>query len=101
MARRRVPARRHAADVKPALFARNRKISEDSPASWKVQSVSGLGDEAYYTWDMKPGPDRNVGLVLLAGSKQLAMGQFAASDSTESSKSMLMQVARLLWPNVK
>jgi hypothetical protein len=88
-------------NMTPAWFARNRKMSEDAPDRWKVQSVSGLGDEAYYMWDPRPGSNRNVGLVFRAGSKQMAIGQLASADSIESTKPMLMQIARLLLPKMK
>jgi hypothetical protein len=42
-----------------------------------------------------------MGLVFRAGSKQMAIGQLAAADSIESSKPMLMQIARLLLPKMK
>lgn len=88
-------------NMTPAWFARDRKMSEDTPDKWKVQSVSGLGDEAYYMWDPRPGSNRNVGIVYRAGGKRVSVGETAASDSMESSKSMLMQIARLALPKLR
>ena len=47
----------------PAWFARDKQTAEKNP-KWKVESVSGLGDEAYWMWDPRPGENRNVGLVI-------------------------------------
>ena len=88
-------------NMTPAWFARDRKVSEDAPDKWKVQSVSGLGDEAYYMWDPRPGSDRNVGIVYRAGGKRVSVGEMAASDSMESAKQMLMQIAKLALPKLK
>ena len=66
-----------------------------------MQSVSGLGDEAYYMWDPRPGSDRNVGVVYRVGGKRVTVGELAASDSIEAAKSMLMQVAKVALPKLK
>jgi hypothetical protein len=85
----------------PAWFARDRKVSEGQPDKWKVQSVSGLGDEAYYMWDPRPGADRNVGIVYRAGGKRVSVGDMVWSDEIESTKSMLMQIAKLALPKLQ
>lgn len=82
-------------------FAKTRKASEADPTRWKVQSVSGLGDEAYYMWDPRPGQERNVGVVYRVGGKRVTVGELAASDSIEAAKSMLMQVAKVALPKLK
>ena len=88
-------------NMTPAWFARDRKVSEDNPTRWKVQSVPGLGDEAYYMWDPRPGSDRNVGIVYRAGGKRVSVGELAASDSIESAKQMLTKIAKLALPKLK
>ena len=88
-------------NMTPAWFARDRKVSEDNPTRWKVQSVSGLGDEAYYMWDPRPGSNRNVGIVYRAGGKRVSVGELTDSDSIEPAKQMLMKIAKLALPKLK
>ena len=86
----------------PEWFARDRKVAENNPTKWKVESISGLGDEAYYMWDPRPGSNRNVGIVYRAGGKRVSVGEMAASaDSIEAEKKMLMQIAKLALPKLK
>jgi hypothetical protein len=86
-------------NMTPAWFARDRTSLEKTPDKWKVESVSGLGDEAYWMWDPRPGSNRNVGLVIRAAGKRVTVGEL--SDSVASSKPMLMQIAKLALPKVK
>ena len=88
-------------NMTPAWFARDRKMSEDTPDKWKVQSVSGLGDEAYYMRDPRPGSNRNVGLVYRAGGKRVSVGEMVSADQMEATKSMLMEIARLALPTLR
>ena len=88
-------------NMTPAWFARDRATTEKATDRWKVQTVPGLGDEAYYMWDPRPGSDRNVGIVYRAGGKRVSVGELAASDSMESAKQMLMQIAKLALPKLK
>jgi hypothetical protein len=68
---------------------------------YTVQPLSGIGDEAYYMWDPRPGAYRNAGIVFRSGRKQLALGELTSSDSLESTKAMLLKVAKLVVPKVK
>lgn len=89
-------------NMTPEWFARDRKMFEANPTKWKVQPVSGLGDEAYWMWDPRSGSNRNVGIVYRAGGKRVSVGEMAASaDSIESTKPMLMQIAKLALPKLK
>ena len=88
-------------NMTPAWFARDKATLEKSPDRWKVQSVPGIGDEAYYMWDPRPGSERNVGIVYRAGGKRVAVGELAASDSIEAAKKMLTQIAKLALPKLK
>ena len=88
-------------NMTPAWFARDRATSEKATDRWKVQPVSGLGDEAYYMWDPRPGANRNVGIVYRAGGKRVSVGELAASDSIESAKQTLMKIAKLALPKLK
>ena len=88
-------------NMTPEWFARNRKMSEQAPDRWKVESISGLGDEAYYMWDPRPGSDRSVGIVFRAAGKQVAIGDTAPSDSIAVAKQMLLKMAKATAPKVK
>ena len=89
------------ANMTPEWFARNRKQQEARPDRWKVASVSGVGDEAYYMWDPRPGEDRSVGIVLRASGKQLAIGDTVPSDSIEAVKPMLLAIAKAALSRMK
>ena len=86
-------------NMTPAWFARDRTSLEKTPDKWKVESVSGLGDEAYWMWDPRPGSNRNVGLVIRTAGKRLSVGELA--DSVAVSKPMIMRLAKLVLPKVK
>jgi hypothetical protein len=87
-------------NMTPAWFARDKASLEKTPDRWKVESVSGLGEEAYYMWDPRPGSDRNVGIVYRAGGKRVSVGDMVASDQMASTKSMLMEIAKLALPKL-
>jgi len=87
------------ANMTPAWFARDRSMLEKTPATWKVESVSGLGDEAYWMWDPRPGPNRNVGIVIRVAGKRVTVGEL--SDSVATSKPVLMQIAKLTLSKVQ
>jgi hypothetical protein len=89
------------ATMTPEWFDRNRKQSEARPDRWKVQSISGLGDEGYYLWDPRPGSDRSVGIVFRVGSKQVTIGDMVPSDSIELMKPKLLSLAKLTVPRIK
>ena len=89
-------------NMTPAWFARDRKMSEGTPDKWKVQSVSGLGDEAYYMWDPRPGSNRNVGLCVPGrGASACRSARWCRRTKMEATKSMLMEIARLALPKLK
>jgi hypothetical protein len=85
----------------PEWFARKRQQSEATPDRWKVQSISGLGDEGYYLWDPRPGPYRTVGVVFRLGSKELAIGDMVPSDSVDVMKPTLLSIAKQAVPRLK
>ena len=88
-------------DMTAERFARTRKSSEQNPDRWKTESISGLGDEAYYMWDPRPGAFRSVGLLFRTAGKQIAMGTQAPSDSIPATKQMLLTLAKATAPKVK
>lgn len=87
-------------NVTPESFARGRRNS--APDRWKVQSISGLGDEAYYLWDTRPGDGvRNVLLEVRSGSKGVGIEKLTSSDSVEVVKKMLFSIATPMVSRVK
>jgi hypothetical protein len=78
----------------PEQFARTRDQQAARTAKWKVQSVSGLGDEAYYLWDFRPGSYRSVGIVFRTAGQQMALGTMTSSDSVEAMKKTVLSVAK-------
>ena len=89
------------ANMTKEWFARDRQQTEAATDRWKVQSISGLADEAFYMWDPRPGSDRSVGIVIRAGSKRLSIGELASSDSLDASKSLMLSLAKLALPKLK
>ena len=88
-------------NMTPAWFAKDKAALEKSPDRWKVQPLAGLGDEAYYMWDPRPGEYRNVGIVYRAGGKRVTVGQMVSADQIESTKPVLVQIAKLALPKLK
>ena len=84
-----------------ASFAQVRRDHETKPNRWKVESLSGLGDEAFYMWDPRPGSYRSVGLVFRSGSSMVAVGDQTKSDSIEALKKSLLPVAKHMAARVK
>ena len=86
-------------NMTPEWFQRTR--DGEVKTGMKVQPVSGVGDEAYYLWNPKPGSYRAVGIVYRSGSKQLAIGEMLPSDSIEVAKPRLLAIAKLTAPKVR
>src|SRR5688572_29915796 len=70
-------------------FARAR-ASIEKTSSYKSQSVSGVGDEAYVTWDPRPGSLRSVHLSFRSGNKRISMEDLVPPDSIETVKKWLI-----------
>ena len=88
-----------ATDATPESFARSRRPTSER---FKVQPISGLGDEAYYLWDARPDAGvRSVLIVFRSGSKRAGIEKQTTSDSIEVVKKMLLPVARTMVPRVK
>jgi hypothetical protein len=68
-------------------FARARASIEKR---YKSQSVSGVGDEAYVTWDPRPGIVRSVHLSFRAGNKRISIEDLVPPDSIETAKKWLI-----------
>lgn len=67
----------------------------------KVQPVSGLGDDAYYWWDPRPGTHRQVGIAFRAGTSRLVIMDLVPADSVEAVKPVLLTVARAVAGKVR
>ena len=70
-------------------LARTRASIEKSRAH-KAQSVSGVGDEAYITWDPSPGTLRSVHLSFRSGNKRISIEDMVPPDSIEITKKWLI-----------
>ena len=56
----------------------------------KSQTVSGVGDEAYLTWDPRPGSLRSVHLSFRSGNTRIAIEDMVPPDSIETVKKWLI-----------
>jgi hypothetical protein len=82
-------------------FASTRKIYEDVRQPFKTQTVAGLGDEAYLTWDPTPGKYRPVMVAFRSGNKKVAIEDQTSSDSVEVMKKALVAIAKTVVPRMK
>jgi hypothetical protein len=67
----------------------------------KTQPLTGVGDDAYYWWDPKPGSLRQVGIAFRAGSHRLVIMDITSSDSIEVSKPVLLTAAKATAPKLR
>ena len=79
-------------------FDRNRAITGKGGTS--VEAVSGVGDDAFYWWDAKPGSYNQVGIAVRAGNQQLTVLDLTSSDSIPTVKPRLLAIARSLVPKL-
>ena len=86
--------------ITPESFARVRRGLE-TRGFFKVQSISGVGDEAYYMWDPKPGNNNAVGVVFRSGSKRVTIAENTPSDSVETMKTLLLSIAKTAAPRAR
>jgi hypothetical protein len=80
-------------------FARARAI--EAKGGTKVESVAGVGDDAFYWWDPKPGSYNQVGIAVRAGNRQLTVLDLTSSDSVASTKPRLLAIAKALAPTLR
>ena len=86
--------------ITPESFTRVRRGLE-TRGSFKVQSISGVGDEAYYMWDPKPGNFQAIGVVFRSASKRVTIAENTPSDSVETMKKLLLSIAKTAAPRAK
>jgi len=80
-------------------FDRGRGIA--AQGGTKVESVSGVGDDAFYWWDPKPGTMQQVGIAVRSGTHQVTIMDLASSDSIVVVMPRLLTVARSLVPKLR
>ena len=86
--------------ITPESFARVRRGLE-TRGFFKVQSISGVGDEAYYMWDPKPGNYNAVGVVFRSGNRRVTVAENTPSDSVETMKKLLLSIAKTAAPRAR
>lgn len=67
----------------------------------KVESAPGVGDDAFYWWDPKPGPMRQLGIAVRSGSHQLTVLDLVSADSIAAAKPRLLTIAKALAPKLR
>ena len=66
------------------------RASIEKARQHKSQTVSGVGDEAYVTWDPKPGTLRSVHLAFRSGNTRIEIEDMVPPDSIETVKKWLI-----------
>ena len=67
----------------------------------KTEPVSGVGDDAFFWWDPKPGSTRQVGIALRSGGSELVIMDLTTADSIEAMKPRILAVAKSVVPRVR
>lgn len=80
-------------------FDRSRGIAGKGKS--KVESASGVGDDAFYWWDLGPGPLEQVGIAVRSGKYQLTILDMASPDSMSVVKPRLLTVAKAVVPKLR
>jgi hypothetical protein len=80
-------------------FARARAIQ--GKGGTKIESVAGVGDEAFYWWDSGKGSYNQVGIAVRAGNRQLTVLDLTSSDSVAAAKPRLLTIAKSLVPKLR
>jgi hypothetical protein len=79
--------------VTPQSFQATRK-TEEAGKDVTVESVSGVGDEAYFSVRARRSSS-NVGIIVRRGTYQIALGDRVPSDSVAWMKPKLVELAKL------
>ena len=67
----------------------------------KVETAAGVGDDAFYWWDPKPGPMRQLGIAVRISNRQLTVLDLTSSDSIAAVKPRLLAIAKALAPKLQ
>ena len=82
-----------------ANFDRNRQEQEKSGT--KTEPVTGVGEQAYYWWDPRPGSYRQAGIAFRSGSYRLVIMDLTSADSLQSTKATLLKAAQHTAPKLR
>lgn len=85
--------------MKPDWF--NSTRNDQVKSGTKVEPLSGIGDDAYYWWDPKPGTDRQVGVAFRTGQYRLVIMDMTSADSIQILKPTLLAIAKSTAPRVR
>lgn len=85
--------------VTPQSFQATRK-TEEAGKDVTVESVSGVGDEAYFSVRARRSSS-NVGIIVRRGAYQLALGDRMPADSVAWMKPKLVELAKLALTKLK
>ena len=86
-------------NVTAQLFEATRK-QQVSAKNTTIESVSGVGDEAYF-WQRRAGGDEYVGIVFRVGQYQLALSDMLPPDSVAWLKPKLVELGKFATPKLK
>lgn len=79
--------------VTSEVFASTRK-QQETGKNVTIESVSGVGDEAYFYVRSRRSTN-NVGIIVRAGTYQVALGDLTPADSVAWFKPKLVELAKL------
>ena len=82
-----------------ANFELNRKEQEKSGT--KTEPLTGVGEQAYYWWDPRPGSYRQAGIAFRSGSYRLVIMDLTSADSLQSTKATLLKAAQHTAPKLR
>ena len=85
--------------VTPQAFGATRK-QQETAKNTTIESVSGVGDEAYF-WERRAGGDQYVGIVFRVAQYQLALSDMLPPDSVAWLKPKLVELAKFAAPKLK
>ena len=84
----------------PQTFAKSR--NNQAKGGTKVETVAGVGDDAFYWWDPDPAPGlHQVGIAIRVGSKLTTILDMTSADSIETSKRRLLTMAKTTVPRLR
>lgn len=79
----------------------DRTRASQAKGGMKVETAAGVGDDAFYWWDPKPGTMQQLGIAVRAGKWQLTVLDLTSSDSIATVKPRLLAIAKALAPKLR
>ena len=86
--------------AKPKEYFDQTRASQ-AKGGMKVESAPGVGDDAFYWWDPKPGTMLQLGIAVRAGNRQLTVLDLTSSDSIPAVKGRLLAIAKAVAPKLR